>query len=45
VRQESKTHSDEVRNHNRQEMMALAERIGEVDNLIEEAVKDMVPGV
>ncbi len=41
IRQESKTRSDEVRGHNRQEMTVLADKIGEVENLIEESLREV----
>ena len=41
IRYESKDRSDEVRNHNRHEMISFAERITEVDTLIEEATREI----
>jgi hypothetical protein len=41
IRQESKTRSDDLRNHNRHEMISLSEKITEIDILIEDASKDV----
>jgi len=41
IRYESKERSDEIRNHNRHEMISLAEKITEVDSLIDEATREV----
>jgi hypothetical protein len=41
IRQESKTRSDDLRNHNRHEMTSLSEKITEIDILIEDGSKDV----
>jgi len=41
IRQEGKTRSDDLRNHNRHEMISLSEKITEIDILIEDASKDV----